>query len=262
MAFQVHRQKGGQLQEARIDAPSSAGIAQRHRGDEVAFEPLDRALVRQFVDHCRRSARIDRAAHQCHGSRGRCVTILRHQRDSGEGRYAGLADGQHMRAGAKFLHEGDDIIDIIVEAELSGRQRNVARIFPVGDVHIMVAQERPHSTAQQGREMARHWRDQQYAGLLRFHVILRKVKQVAEGEIEQHFLSHCNKGIAATDFVYSVRRALMGEARALEHIHEREHAAGHGPIGNRTDFVTQTKGQFSTETSRSQHVLKSLIACV
>ena len=89
--FHVHRHEGGQLQESGIDLAPAPGIAERHGGDQILLEPFDRLLVRQFVDHRRRRARIDRPAHQGHRPGRRRILILGHQRHGGECRHTGLA---------------------------------------------------------------------------------------------------------------------------------------------------------------------------
>ncbi len=88
------------------------------------------------------------------------------------------------------------------------------------------------------------------------------MKQVAEGQVQQHFFPHRNKSIAATDFVDAIGGTLVCEPDTLEYIHQREHAAGHGPIGHRTHLVAQVQGQFRAEARGSQHVFQSLIATI
>ena len=60
-------------------------------------------------------------------------------------------------------------------------QRHVARIVPIGDVDIVVGQQRPHRVAQQGREMTGHRRDQQDARLRRVDVSCLKCSSVQNG---------------------------------------------------------------------------------
>ena len=48
-------------------------------------------------------------------------------RRRGEHRHAGLADREHMRAGADHLEEVDEVLDIFVEAEAAVRQCATSR---------------------------------------------------------------------------------------------------------------------------------------
>ena len=52
------------------------------------------------------------------------------------------------------IHEGDEMLGIFVETEPALVERNVARIFPVGDVDVVILQQRLHRAAQQRREMS------------------------------------------------------------------------------------------------------------
>ncbi len=47
-----------------------------------------------------------------------------------------------MHVGPEIAAELDDVVDIVVEVEVAVRQRHLAGIGPVGDVHVMVRQER------------------------------------------------------------------------------------------------------------------------
>ena len=55
------------------------------------------------------------------------MLVLRHDGDGGERLHAGLADGEHMRAGADRLEEADEVVDIVVDAEAAGLRRGTSR---------------------------------------------------------------------------------------------------------------------------------------
>ena len=71
---------------------------------------------------------------------------------------AWLAHPDDMHARAKYLQKGGDVIDKLVEAELAMPQADVARVVPVGDIDVMVGENRLRSAAQQGCKVPRHRR--------------------------------------------------------------------------------------------------------
>jgi len=71
---------------------------------------------------------------------------------------AWLAHPDDMHARAKYLQKGGDVIDKLVEAELAMPQADVARVAPVGDIDVMVGENRLRSAAQQGCKVPRHRR--------------------------------------------------------------------------------------------------------
>ena len=103
-----------------------------------------------------------------------------HQRGGGEHLHAGLADREHVRAGADASQEMDDVGDIFVEAERAGGERHVAGVVPIGDVDVVVLQQGLDRVAQQRGEMARQRRHDQHARL-GDPVSFRKWRKVANG---------------------------------------------------------------------------------
>ena len=89
-----------------------------------------------------------------------------HHRDGGERLHAGLADGDQMRARAQRLEKPDDVFDIVVEAEGPVLETDVARVVPIGDVDVVIGQQRAHGVAQQRGEVARQRRHDQHARLV------------------------------------------------------------------------------------------------
>ena len=57
VAVEIHAEKAGELQKARIDAAEGAGIARRHGGDHGALEPVERVRLGEAVDRGRVDAR-------------------------------------------------------------------------------------------------------------------------------------------------------------------------------------------------------------
>ena len=167
-----------------------------------------------------------------------------------------------MGAGADILQELDHIIDIFVETEAPRFHRHVAGILPVGDIDVMVLQQRRYRAAQQGCEMPRHRRHHQHLGLGGLDVILHEMQQVAERQVEYDLLAHLDLGIAGLDTVNAIGGALVGHTRALEHVHQGEHAARHRPVGDRTDMVAHRQRHLRPEAGRGQHVFHGLVTVV
>ncbi len=86
----------------------------------------------------------------------------RNCRQRGNGR---LADRNEVCAGAEHLQKTDEVVNEIIEIECAMPQRDVARVVPVREIDIVVTQQRLHRSAQQSREMTRHWRNEQHARL-------------------------------------------------------------------------------------------------
>ena len=114
------------------------------------------------VDRGRRLARVDRAADQRHAARRRLRLARVHQRDRRQHRHRRLADRDHVRLGPQQPDEVHHVVDIVVEREVGRDHRHLARVAPVGDVDVVVGQERLDGAAQQRREVAGHRRDQQH----------------------------------------------------------------------------------------------------
>src|SRR5690606_5213987 len=65
----IHRNEAPDLEEAWIDAPSSARIVGWDLSNDRVLEPAERARLGEPRDRGRRTARVDRTAHQNHGTR-------------------------------------------------------------------------------------------------------------------------------------------------------------------------------------------------
>ena len=127
-----------------------------------------RALGGERIDRGRRLARVDGAAHQGQGARTVGMRVGAHQRGGGVAGDRRLTHRQDVQAGIAVLPdrlaEAHQVIDIVVEVERPFRQRHAARVAPVGDVDVRAPDHPLDGTAQQGREMAGHRRDDQELG--------------------------------------------------------------------------------------------------
>ena len=81
-----------------------------------------------------------------------------HARDRRKHRHRRLAHRHQMTIAAERMQDRDQIVDVIVEIEVTVRQRHQPRIHPFGDVDVVVRQKRLDRAAQQRRVMARHRR--------------------------------------------------------------------------------------------------------
>ena len=157
-------------------------------------------------------ARVDRARHQRHAARLRRVAAGRHHRGGDERLDAGLAHGDDVRAGAELLEEADQVVDVVVEAELALREADVARVVPVGDVDVVVGQQRSHRVAQQRGEVPGERRHDQHAGLARGDILL-EIQHRAEGQRERRDLADRDLAVADHDGMDAVGGALVRQAR-------------------------------------------------
>ena len=163
----VHAHEGGKLQEAGIDPPAAALQPRRHDADHFLAKPFDRLFIGEIVDLGRRDARIDRARHQRQAGRLMIGAFLRHDRGRRERRDGGLADGDDMRIRPHMPDEIDQMLGVVVESEsVPPPGGMIARVDPVGDIDLVIAQHRLQRAAQQRREMARHRRDEQDFGFV------------------------------------------------------------------------------------------------
>ena len=99
-------------------------------------------------------------------ARLRGIVVLGHDRGGDQRLDAGLADRDDMGAGAEMLQKADDMGDIFVEAERPVGRLHVAGVVPVGDIDVVIGQQRMHGRAQQRGEMAGQRRHHQHARLL------------------------------------------------------------------------------------------------
>ncbi len=261
VALHVHRHEGGQLHEAGIDLPASPRMAIGHGGDQLLLEPRHGLGQRQLVDLGRRRPGVHRPAHQGHGARLGGVLVLGHQGDGGQGVDARLAHRHHMRPRAHRLQELHDVVDIVVKAEGALAQRHVPGVGPVGDVDVVVAQQRLDRAAQQGGEMARQRRHQKHLGLGRLETVLGEMDQIAEGQPGRHLLDHRIVAVADPDAVDAEGRTFMGDLGAVGDLQQGEGAAGQDHAVGR-HRAAQSERRPRRRTDRSHRVRPSLIPAV
>ncbi len=228
MPVRVHRDERRELHVAGIDLPSRARIVGRHRRDEVLFEPLERVLCGQQRRRGGMKPRVDRAAHQRHRARLGGIAVRRHQRDRRENGRGGLADRNDVDVGTQTPKIGQRIADVRVEVEGSGGKRHVARVGPIGHVHVVVGDERLDGAAHEGGVMPGHRRGQQDARNF-VAAVARETDQPAEGL----FVDHVH---ASVDVPIRLAAPFRGPGEDLGR--GGDHPAGQG-VGHRVERATE-----------------------
>ena len=167
MPVWIHGHEARVLQEAGIHAPARARVIGRHIVDHIGLEPLVAARGGEVVHRGGRTARIDGASH--HGQRQRRgLAAAGHQRHRSQHRYRGLAYADHMATAILALQMANEllhVVHVVIKMEHALVHGNHARVFPVGDVHLVVRQHAAHGVAQQRCIVARQRRDDQHRGL-------------------------------------------------------------------------------------------------
>ena len=107
--------------------------------------------------------------------------------------------------------EVDQVLGIVLEREIAVFELYVARVDPVGDEHLMVAQQRADRAAQQGGEMAGHRRDEQDLGIV-LAALAAKAQKLAERRPQDALLLDRNDLAARLDAVDAVVGPRVGEA--------------------------------------------------
>jgi hypothetical protein len=94
-----------------------------------------------------------------------------------------------MHVGTKGVDEALQQIDVVVEVEAARRERNEARVDPVGHVEIVVRQEPRHGVAQERGVVPGERRDHEHLRIAPRRVAL-EVDQVAERRLETRQFAH------------------------------------------------------------------------
>ena len=183
MTLKVHGHEARKLHEAGIDAAHEADLRERDDRDDVALKPAERFGHREFVHGGWVAARIDRSAHQSERGRLDRHIAFGHQCCRSKGWDRRLANRHDVSVGAEELHHVDNVVDEVVEVEAAIGDGNLPRIFPVGDVKLVVGDHRLDGAAQQRRVVARHGSNQQNFGIVAFasrRIVTGKVNEVGE----------------------------------------------------------------------------------
>ena len=259
MPVGVHRNEAGVLQKARIDAPPIARVVHRHAVDHVVLEPFVGLVHREVVDGRGAETRVDRAAHHRHRAR-RDFALGGHQRNGGQHRHRGLADRNHVHFGAHVADELLHVGHIVVEVERTRLKRHHARIGPVGDVDLVVLQQRANGFAQQGGMVARQRCHHQHGGLV-LHAGQRggfvgealEAQQSAEGFGHRDLFLHRDFGAVHLDRGDAEGRLLVVLRQTVHQAQPGRHALRHRRVRERGQrVVVQLRGSAGEVGERAQ----------
>ena len=156
-----------------------------------------------------------------------------HYRSRSESRDRWLAYRQHMRAGADVFEVADHIVDVIVQIELTSRQRDHLGIGPVGHIDFVGFQHPLDRAAQQRGEVAAHRRDDQQAGGIFGQAGVGKAQQVAERLMEHDRFGHRMAYAVHFDAFDIEGRLAIGCRSMGEHFERRGHHVSAGAVAER-----------------------------
>ena len=255
MAVGAHAHEGGQLDEAGVDTPPRAGEARRDLRDDVLLEPRQRVLHRQAVHPRRVDPAVDGPRHERQAPRPRGVVVLGHERCGGERLHAGLADGDHVRAGAHDPEELDEVLGVAVQPERARRHGDLAGVVPVREVDVVLGEHRPHGRAQERREVPGHRRDEQHGGL-RDGGVLREVQQRGERRDVLGNLGHGDLGSGDDRGVDAERGARVAEAGERDDLGRRRGAADERELRHAAGQVTDRVRQDGRRDPEGRHEIR------
>ena len=173
----IHRDEACELQEARINQTPGTLVLEANPLNCQLFQLPHRDAAAKVGDIGGGSVRVDRAADQRQAAGLGCGVLCRQIGRGGQGQRCGLADRDHVRFRSQMPHEINEIQRVILDVELAGADRNVARIVPVGHINVGVGQQAGDRGPQQRRVVARHrCHDQQFA---------RHRRAAANGKVDQ-----------------------------------------------------------------------------
>ena len=208
---------------------------------------LKSAPFGQLVHSVGIDPRVDRPAHQHHRVRNIRIVVGLHQRNRCHDRHRRLTNGNHMNITAKRPKHRDDVVDIRIEVEAPIDERHHARIDPIGDVNIVVGQERFHRAAQQCRIVPRHRRDDQQLRLWAArwtHERPFEMKQSAKRTLPDAFDVDRHPLAANGGRIDSPFRLAVAAGRTLEQLHCRRDRFSVGGVRERVGRILekQTRG--------------------
>ena len=228
----VHRHERRQLDDAGVDAAAGAGVPGGHRVDEPALEVAERLGLGGGVDPVGVHAGVDRAGHEGEAGGLRGVVRGGEQRDGREHRDGGLADGDDVGVGPEVPQRLHHVLDVLVEAEPAVLDRDVARVVPVDDEHVVVGQQRADGGPDQGGEVPGHGPDDQHPGLAGDRR-LPEVQQGAERRGQHRPLGHRGQLAVDRHHVDAEVGAVVGGTSVGDDVAGRPQVADGGRAGER-----------------------------
>ena len=242
MIAQIHAHETGQLEEPGINFSARARILHWDSGDNGVAEPFDRALHGQIIDAGRGFARVDRAAHHCQRDRAAGVLFPAHERGCGQRRDRGLTHCHHMRAGADEFEIVDQMVDIIIQVERSGAERDHSGIGPIGNVNLCMFHHPLNRAAQQRRKMPAHRGDEQQLGRILGQSRMVEAQQITECTVLDDCFCDRKAGPIDRHRLDIESRFAIGCGGMGEHFQRRRHDRSHAEIAERQGRVVEQSG--------------------
>ena len=242
VAIEIHRHEAGKLQETRIDLAPETRIGQRHGVQAVLAEPVDAARLGELVDLGRAPPRVDRAAHERHAGGRIRIRVRFHHGGGDDQRHRGLTDPERMHARTEVVQNLDQVVDVVVQAEIAVDDRDDPRVRPVGDVDVAMGQEGRDRAAQERRVMARHRRDDQELRLLGPAGEIRpgKTQQAAEGPgPDDLLLNRIRASVLGGEFIEAEGRLAVAAGHALEHLRACRNVLAEKGMGQRVPGIAE-----------------------
>ena len=140
-----------------------------------------------------------------------------------------------------MLEERDQIVDIVVEIETAGVERDQLRVAPVGDVDVVAGEHPPDRAAQQGCVVAGHRRDDEELGPA-LHAFAAEALQLPE-RLPKHDLLGDRHRLALDDRRLEAELRLAARRRRMgEHIERGRDDGTHAAIGEGIGWVLKPAG--------------------
>ncbi len=115
------------------------------------------------------------------------------------------------------------MVDVVLEVEWAGAQGHVPRVVPVGEVDVVIGEQRLYGPAEQRGEVARQGGHHQHLRLAR-RLGLAEAQQRAEGRAGEFLLDHLDIHAIDRDAGDAVVGPLVGHAEAGEQLERRRGA--------------------------------------
>ena len=206
--------------------------------------------------------RIDRPPHQDHRLWLARVVCRREQRGGGQHRNRRLAYRHHVDTRPQQANKTHHDIDEVVEIEPAIKERDIARIHPIGEVDVVVAQHGLDGAAQQGREVARQRGDDQHCRLVAAF-FLAEVQQVAKRMRGHDLLGDADLCIIERDAADPEIGPVVRQAGVGQQLHRRRRASHERKILDQRPWLGQNAAQeFRHKTDWGEHIALCLIGVV
>ncbi len=136
----VHGHEVEELQVSWIDVSEVPWVVEGDDGDELLIEPFDGVLRCEGIDGGGIDSCVDGSCDEDGGEGREGFFIFFHDDVGDHDGNGGLADGHDVCFCVEGFAEGDDVVDVRIEVEISKSEGDVACIFPGSDEDIEVGE--------------------------------------------------------------------------------------------------------------------------